>query len=340
MSLASPHFLILGQLRREYLITPENKVYIDQPGGNLLYALGGLVSWLKDDEVAGMIARAGEDYPRNWLDDLAKNNVNIEGVKILPETIDLRDFMAYTDQLTSYTDDPISHFARLEISFPRSLLGYKDSKQEVIPLNKSTVLSLRQSDIPDSYRLAKAAHVCHLDFLTHSLMPADLRQGGVQTITLDPSPVYMKSENWDQVPSLFTGLTALLPSENEVRELFKGRSEDLWEMAEALGAWGCNIIVIKRREHGQFLYDVAASKRYEISAYPSKVVDPTGIGDSFCGGFLAGYQKTFDPLQAVLHGSVSASLALEGSGAFYNQSALPGLHQARLENLMEAVREI
>ena len=46
------------------------------------------------------------------------------------------------------------------------------------------------------------------------------------------------------------------------------------------------------------------------------LADPTGAGDAFCGGFLAGYRQTYDPVQAVLHGSVSASLVVEGSGAF------------------------
>ena len=65
-----------------------------------------------------------------------------------------------------------------------------------------------------------------------------------------------------------------------------------------------------------------------------------GAGDAFCGGFLAGFRKTFDPLQGLLHGSVSASLAVEGSGAFYSLEALKGLAEARLERLMGMVRVV
>jgi len=42
-------------------------------------------------------------------------------------------------------------------------------------------------------------------------------------------------------------------------------------------------------------------------------------------------------LAAVLHGNVSASLVIEGSGPFYALEALPGLAQARLEALRDAV---
>jgi hypothetical protein len=41
----------------------------------------------------------------------------------------------------------------------------------------------------------------------------------------------------------------------------------------------------------------------------------------------------------VLHGSVSASLAIEGSGAYHAMEALPGLPKARLDALAENVKK-
>jgi sugar/nucleoside kinase (ribokinase family) len=144
----------------------------------------------------------------------------------------------------------------------------------------------------------------------------------------------------DDLPALITGLTAFLPSEEELRTLFQGRSEDLWEMAEVLASFGCEIIVIKRGEQGQLLYDASSRARWEIPSYPSQLVDPTGVGDAFCGGFLAGFRKTFDPLQAVLHGNISASIIIEGRGPLYALDALPGLTQARLEALRQSARRV
>ena len=111
-------------------------------------------------------------------------------------------------------------------------------------------------------------------------------------------------------------------------------------MAEALGSFGCEFIIVKRGARGQMLYDSISKKRWEIPAYPAHLADPTGAGDSFCGGFLAGYQKTYDPLRAVLYGSVSASMTIEGSGAFHALDALPGLAQARLDSLAGIVRQV
>jgi ribokinase len=145
---------------------------------------------------------------------------------------------------------------------------------------------------------------------------------------------------WDDIPALVSGLTAFLPNEEEMRTLFQGRSTDLWQMMETITDYGCEIVVVKRGERGQLLYDRATKTHWEISAYPARVIDPTGAGDSFCGGFLAGYRQTYDPLQAVLFGGISASLTIEGSRAFYALDALPGLAQARLEALKEGVRKV
>ena len=252
----------------------------------------------------------------------------------------VRGFTAILSRRTPSTDDPGSPFACAGLAFPKELLGYRDTSSALDSRTNLLPTSLRQGDIPPDYLDASAAHLCPLDYLTHSLLPAVLRQAEFTTVTLDPSPGYMNPPFWDDTPALVTGLTAFLPSEEEMRSLFQGRSNDLWQMAEALAAYGCEIIVIKRGEGGQLLYDATARTRWEIPAYPSHLVDPSGAGDAFCGGFLAGYRRTYDPLQAALYGNISASLVVEGVGPFYALDSLPGLAQARLEALQQGVRKI
>lgn len=334
-----PRFVIAGRLLREYVILPSNQVLEDVPGGNSLYAAVGLAIWEPDPSPA-VVARVGEDYPPDWLEEFSRRGLDTRGIQVLPQEIDLRYFTVYASRRERSSDDPVSHYARLGQPFPKTLLGYRnpisnlDSKIRLLPI------SLRQGDIPPDFLDASAAHLCPLDYLTHSLLPAVFRQAEFTTVTLDPSPGYMNPTFWDEVPALVTGLTAFLPSEEELCALFQGRSSDLWEMAEALAAYGCEIIVIKRGEGGQFLYDAATRTRWEVPAYPSRLVDPGGAGDAFCGGFLAGYRRTYDPLQAALHGNISASLVVEGVGPFYALDALSGLASARLESLRQSVRKV
>ncbi len=300
----------------------------------------GLAIWEPEPPPA-VVARVGEDYPQRWLENFSRCGLDIRGVQILPDAIDLRFFTAIINRNTLVHEDPVAHFARRGLAFPKALLGYQpvsgaglDSRTQISPI------SLRRSDIPEIYMEANGVHLCPLDYLTHSLLPALLRQAQINNITLDPSPGYMNPTYWGDIPALLTGLTAFLPSEEEIRLLFQNRSSDLWEMAEALSVYGCEIIVIKRGEKGQLVYDAATRTRWEVPPYPARIVNPIGAGDAFGGGFLAGYRRTYDPLEAALFGNISASLVVEGDLATYALEAMPGLHLARLELLRQLVRKV
>ncbi len=312
---------------------------VDVPGGNVIYAAAGFGVWEKP-ELAGLLARVGEDYPHQWLEQIRGRGFDIRGVRILPEAVDLRNFYVYTDMHTRLTEDPAAHFTRLQQPFPKALLNYSRPTSSYDSRTKLTATSLRRSDIPEDFLEATAAHLCPIDYLTHTLLPAVLRQSGFSTVTLDPSTGTMSPTFWDDMPAMVTGLTAFLPDEEEMRRLFHGRSTDLWQMMEAIADYGCEIVVVKRGERGQYLLDRATRAKWEIPAYPARVVDPTGAGDSYCGGFLAGYRQTYEPTLAALYGSISASLTVEGSGAFYALEGLPGLAQARLRALKEGVRRL
>lgn len=339
MADASLRFIIAGQLKRDYALLPNGKARVDVAGGNVIYAASGFGIW-EQPNLAGLLARVGEDYPREWLDEFHQRGFDIRGIRILPEAIDVRNFYAYTDIFTRFTEDPAAHFTRVHLPFPKALLNYSPLATSYDSRSHLTSTSLRRSDFPEDYLDATAAHLCPVDFLSHTLLPAVLRQSGFTTVTLDPSPGTMSPTFWDDIPTLVTGLTAFLPSEEEIRKLFHGRSSDLWQMMEAIADYGCEIVVVKRGERGQYLFDHATRARWEIPAYPARTVDPTGAGDSYCGGFLAGYRQTYDPIQAALFGSISASLTVEGSGAFYALDGMPGLAQARLNSLKDGVRRL
>ena len=336
-NLAPPQHLIIGTLKRTYLLPPQGRFHLDRPGGNLLYAASGLALW---QERIGLVSRVGEDYPRRWIESIQERGFDTRGLRILPDSVDVREFIAYSDIQTRHTENPVAHFARREITFPRSLLGYQDAESRLDDRTQLTDTSLRQADLPHEYLNATVAHICDVDFLTHSLMPAALRQAGFTTVTLEAGRGYMDPSFWDYIPGLIAGLNVFLTSERKIRSLFHGRSEDLWEMAEHLSSFGCEIIVIKRAIQGQLVYDAESHTRWEIPAYPSRDADPTGAGDAFSGGFLGGYRRTYEPLEAALHGNVAASMALEGTGPFFILEALPGLATVRLDVIRQSVRQV
>lgn len=339
ISQPSPRFLIAGQLKRDYIVLPSGEIHLDVPGGNVLYAATGLAIW-EPDPPPGLVARVGEDYPEEWLNNFARKGFDRRGVHVLTHPVDLREFIAYSEQSTRIEEDPVAFFTRRGLQFPKILLNYQARSSTPDSRTRLSPTSIRQGDFPTAYMEATAAHICPVDYLTHSLLPPVLRQAGFTFVTLEPAAGYMNPAYRDDVPSLITGLNAFLPAEEELRMLFLGRSDDLWEMAEITASYGCEWVVIKRGERGQLLYDKTTRTRWEIPAYPIKLVDPTGAGDAFCGGFQAGYERTFDPLMAVLHGNISASMVMEGFGPYYALEALPGLAQARLDSLRHSVRKV
>lgn len=92
---------------------------------------------------------------------------------------------------------------------------------------------------------------------------------------------------------------------------------NLKKAARAISSFGPRMVVIKKGEHGAFLF--ADNKIFTSPAYLlDTVVDPTGAGDSFAGGFMGymatpGRRKTLQTLRkAVAYGTIMASFCVEG----------------------------
>ena len=329
----NPGFLVFGQLTREYLLPPAGLPRLDGAGGSLLYAAAGLGVWEKS---IGLVGRVGNDYPREWLNHCIARGLDTRGIRILPQNLDVREFLSYNESFEVSRINPVSHFARREMTFPKSLLGYQPLDEKKTDEARTLIVT----DIPDEYLNARAALICPMSLVPQVQLIAGLKRGTVHTFVLDPAPATMTPTARRALPALLNGVTAFLPSQEELKNLFWGETHDLWRMAEAVSMYGCEYVVIKCGARGQLLYDVDTKRKWEIPAYPARIADVTGVGDAFCGGFMAGYCRNYDPLEGVLYGNISASLKLEGSGPFYPMDVLPGLAAARLNVLKDMVRKV
>lgn len=108
----------------------------------------------------------------------------------------------------------------------------------------------------------------------------------------------------------------LLINEEEAREL---TGEPLTHRAaRAIMELGPETVVIKQGEHGAFLQ--SADTYFACPAFPvDSLVDPTGAGDSFAGGFFGalarmGRLTDLNLRRAVVYGAVMASFTVEGFG--------------------------
>ena len=95
----TPRDVFVGEFRREYSLTAEEDWIRDAPGGNALYAAVGYRVWEKE-QLPGILTRVGEDFPLSWLEDFSNRGIDVNGVVVLPQAVDLRSCIIQHGKIT------------------------------------------------------------------------------------------------------------------------------------------------------------------------------------------------------------------------------------------------
>ncbi|MGH2697930.1 MAG: carbohydrate kinase family protein [Actinomycetota bacterium] len=325
------HLVVAGGLRIDYVITAHGEVRVRQIGGNAVYAAVGARSWIKEVQ---LLAKAGDNFPETWLVQLAKQGLRTDGVRRVPGWQEMRTFYAYLDEQTRVDRDPGVHFARVGHPLPADLEGYVNSVVGQTA-EANSPMTLWADDISRSMAGCDTVHIAPIGFSSQNSLVTQFRQRGVTQITVDPGEDTHTDQRRAQVRQMCGSIDAFMPSENEVRLLLGDR--DSREAAEILANWGPSVVAIKRGPHGCLLYERDARRFTSIPAFPARVVDVTGAGDSFCGGFAVGLKQSGDPRTAALMGTVSASFAVETYGALAGLEVESKRASERLEFLRQRV---
>ncbi|MCB9788246.1 MAG: sugar kinase [Deltaproteobacteria bacterium] len=118
----------------------------------------------------------------------------------------------------------------------------------------------------------------------------------------------------DELLEVLSRVDAIFLNDSEALELTGCRT--MVAAAGELRAMGPPLVIIKRGEHGALVFN--EDDIFYVPAYPLEaVIDPTGAGDTFAGGFM-GYlaeTRSFTPeniRRAAVVGSLMASFCVEG----------------------------
>ncbi len=120
----------------------------------------------------------------------------------------------------------------------------------------------------------------------------------------------------DDLKAVLAKVDAIIINDSEVK-LLTGES-NVVKGAHMVADLGPRVVVVKKGEHGCLLFEGESTFAVPAFAMPD-VLDPTGAGDSFAGGFM-GYLAQQDATdfgtlrQAVVHGSVVASFTCQQFG--------------------------
>src|SRR5207249_238242 len=108
-------------------------------------------------------------------------------------------------------------------------------------------------------------------------------------------------------------LTAFIPSESEILGIWRPASLEDWLHDNAV-RHGCHMVA-KLGEKGSLLSEARTGALSQVPALEADVVDTTGAGDAYCGGFIAGLIDGQPPTVCAAMGTVAASYIVEACGA-------------------------
>jgi sugar/nucleoside kinase (ribokinase family) len=169
-------------------------------------------------------------------------------------------------------------------------------------------------------KLSEASRQAEVLFLANIQPDLQLRvreQGaGAQLAGLDSMNLWIETAR-DSLVRAIGAVDMVFMNDAEIRMLT--RKPNLMAAAGELMAMGPRVVVAKQGEYGAALY--TEDGFFALPAYPLEtVMDPTGAGDSFAGGFLGyldAHERSLDEgtlRRAMTYGSVLASFNVEEFG--------------------------
>ncbi len=293
---------VLGNLTIDDVVLPDGTTAMGLCGGNAVYAALGAALWRSR---VALGARIGPDFPQTHLERLERAGLELGLVHV--------------------TVPCIHNWALYEPDDVRRFVNWVGSGSHADQ-------SIRPDDLPAAIVGADACHVAPMPLWIQAELVQHLRREGVNVISLDPHDEYVTGHE-EELLALIRDVDLFLPSRTEARLLY-GR-DDPEAAVRAFAAAGPRVVAIKLGPEGSVVCGPDGVDHH-VPAMPVRVVDPTGAGDAYCGGFLAAYCNRPDAVVAAFYGAVSASFAIERRGAVALIDIDPAEARGRLEMALAA----
>jgi sugar/nucleoside kinase (ribokinase family) len=156
--------------------------------------------------------------------------------------------------------------------------------------------------------------------------------------TLSLEPILEKGDSrqrWNAILDLLPYVDIFSPGLTDAYWLLGERP--VAELLAALADKGPRFVILRRGAVGSLVYDRVADRTWQVPAARANVVDVTGAGNAYCGGFLAGWGEYGSVEQAAACAAVSAALTIEQIGP---PAITPALLAAAKERQVDCLAEI
>lgn len=249
-------------------------------GGAATYIMLAASYFLKDLQLVSVV---GDDFPQETLDFMESCGIDLSGLQV----------------------------RQGEKSFYWAGRYHKNMNDRDTLDTQLNVLATFDPVLPEHYKNAEYVMLGNLTPAVQLRVLEQLQQRP-KLIALDTMNFWMNVA-LDSLLEVLQKIDILTINDEEARQLSGELS--LVKAAKKIHAMGPKYLVIKKGEHGALLFE--GDNVFFAPALPlAEVIDPTGAGDTFAGGFMGYLASTGDVSfenmkRAVIYGSAMASFCVE-----------------------------
>jgi sugar/nucleoside kinase (ribokinase family) len=259
---------------------------VKTPFGEVSEVLGGSATYFSTSAsyftTVRLIAVVGEDFPETHVTFLKSRGIDLAGLERRPGQT-FRWKGAYTHQL---------------------------NEAQTLDTRLNVFESFRPN-IPASYRAPDMLFLGNIDPELQLMVLEQVKRP--MLVACDTMNFWIERKR-EALWRVLERVDVLIINDGEARAL--GQSPNLVHVARQVLGRGVKHLIVKRGEYGVLMFN--RQRTFGAPAFPlESVLDPTGAGDTFAGGFM-GYLSSTSNLseeafrQAVIFGSVMASFTVEG----------------------------
>lgn len=333
-----------GGIMIDNVVAADGTVHLETMGGNAVYSAAGARLW---QDGVGMVGVVPGNYPHGCLSDVERGGVDTRGVRRAEATVECPEWFFHRPDGSRIDGLHAETSALAAFGLSTERIAPDDARRFEAHLGQRPNAGIgfgafraahpvEPEHVPHEYwRTARGVHLAPNRIDAQGRILRQAKAAGL-SVSLDPG-LHAATMTREELADVLASCDAFLPSEKELRAIMPDDEPE--PAVRRLAGRGPGAIVAKLGAQGSIVFDRSRNRAVAVPPVAVRAPDPTGAGDAFCGGFLAGLLRSADPVLAVCFGTVSASFAVEAFGPFHLLRADRAEAMARLRALIARVPE-